>query len=253
MEPPAGSPAGGFSLLVTGWSNLEREKNMVRLVVLSHPFGDKCSLWPYFEDIKIERIHYHAKSGVYTQRITTTMHCTTHADSPAHVFEGGMYTDEIPLERYYGTGVVVDVGNPGKWGNITGDMLEKASPKIQRGDIVMVHTHMHAIYADTKEYFAYSPGLAKSAGEWFVERGVKAVGVDQQALDHPLSTAIGPHGPGPVLPRVNEEYKSTKESAAARSSRTTPTGNPSTTCSCGTASWASRTSVATSTTCSACA
>jgi kynurenine formamidase len=40
-----------------------------------------------------------------------------------------------------------------------------------------------------------------------VEKGVKAVGVDQQALDHPLATAIGPHGTGPLLPDVCEEYK----------------------------------------------
>jgi kynurenine formamidase len=41
-----------------------------------------------------------------------------------------------------------------------------------------------------------------------VERGVKCVGVDQQALDHPLGTAIGPHGPGgPLLPDVNREYE----------------------------------------------
>jgi kynurenine formamidase len=40
-----------------------------------------------------------------------------------------------------------------------------------------------------------------------VERKVKAVGVDHQALDHPLATAIGPHGTGPLLPDVCEEYK----------------------------------------------
>jgi kynurenine formamidase len=49
--------------------------------------------------------------------------------------------------------------------------------------------------------------LYKEAGEWFVKKGVKCVGVDQQALDHPLATAIGPHGPGPLRPDVCAEYK----------------------------------------------
>ncbi len=52
---------------------------------LSHPWGDKAPLWPYFPDVKIERFHYHAKSGVLSQQITTFMHCTTHTDAPAHV------------------------------------------------------------------------------------------------------------------------------------------------------------------------
>ena len=53
------------------------------LVDLSHPFGAGSPLWPYFEDVVIERKHYHAKSGVLSQKVTTVMHCTTHADSPA--------------------------------------------------------------------------------------------------------------------------------------------------------------------------
>jgi len=72
-----------------------------KLVDLSHPFGDKSPLWPYFEDVKIERVHYHAKSGVLSQKVSTVMHCTTHADSPAHVIEGTQFTHEIPLEKYY--------------------------------------------------------------------------------------------------------------------------------------------------------
>ncbi len=177
-----------------------------KLVDLSHKFGHNAPLWPYFSDVKIERIHYHAKSGVLSQLITTTMHCTTHADSPAHVFEGGKYTDEIPLDKYYGTGVIVDIPK-GKWGVITPEDLENARPKIEKDDIVIVHTGWYKKYADSTEYFCYSPGLYKEAGEWFVEKGVKCVGVDQQALDHPLATAIGPHGSGPLRPDICEEYK----------------------------------------------
>jgi kynurenine formamidase len=178
----------------------------VKLVDLSHPFGDKAPLWPYFADIKIERMHYHAKSGVLSQVITTTMHCTTHADSPAHVIEGALYTDEIPLDSYYGTGVIVDIPKK-KWEVITPEDLEKARPKIEKGDIVIVHTGWHRKYRDSCDYFCYSPGLYLEAGQWFVEKGVKAVGVDQQALDHPLATAIAPHGPGPLRPDICAEYK----------------------------------------------
>jgi kynurenine formamidase len=178
----------------------------VKLYDLSQPFGHNAPLWPYFPDVKIERFHYHAKSGVLSQQITTFMHCTTHADSPAHVIEGAPYTDEIPLDSYYGTGVVVDIPKD-KWEVIMPDDLEKAEPRIEKGDIVIIRTGWHRYYSDSRRYFAYSPGLYREAGEWFVEKQVKAVGVDQQALDHPLATAIGPHGTGPLLPDVCEEYK----------------------------------------------
>src|SRR5665648_844634 len=41
---------------------------------LSATFGHNAPLWPYFEDVKIERMHYHAKSGVLSPKITTGMH-----------------------------------------------------------------------------------------------------------------------------------------------------------------------------------
>lgn len=62
---------------------------------LSHPWGFQSPNWPYFQDVKIERIHYNAKSGVLSQRITTTMHSTTHIDAPAHVVEGTPFIDEV--------------------------------------------------------------------------------------------------------------------------------------------------------------
>ncbi|AMC63858.1 hypothetical protein RN09_2110 [Mycobacterium tuberculosis variant africanum] len=87
----------------------------------------------------------------------------------------------------------------------------KRYPDIRPGDIVVVNTGWHHKYADSAEYYAYSPGFDKKAGEWFAAKGVKAVGTDTQALDHPLATAIAPHGPaeaqGGLLPWAVREYE----------------------------------------------
>jgi len=80
---------------------------------LSHRFGYQSPNWPYFEDVKIERLHNMAKSGVLTQRITTVMHSGTHIDAPAHVVEGTPFMDEVPLPHFFGTGVVVSMSGAG--------------------------------------------------------------------------------------------------------------------------------------------
>ena len=92
---------------------------------LSHRFGYQSPNWPYFEDVKIERIHYMAKSGVLSQRITTSMHNTTHIDAPAHVVQGTPFIDEVPLPHFFGSGIVVSIPKK-KWEPITYDDLEKA-------------------------------------------------------------------------------------------------------------------------------
>ena len=53
-------------------SNLDNAMGL-EIYNLSHRFGYQSPNWPYFEDVKIERIHYMAKSGVLSQRITTSM------------------------------------------------------------------------------------------------------------------------------------------------------------------------------------
>jgi kynurenine formamidase len=147
-----------------------------------------------------------AKSGVLSQTITTTMHVTTHIDAPAHVVQGTPFIDEVPLPHFFGTGIVVSIPKK-KWEFITGDDLEKACGKaIRKGDVLIVNTGWHKVYEDG-DYFAYCPGFVPSAADWMIEKGVKVVGHDTQANDHPLATAIGPQRNGPLLPHLADEYR----------------------------------------------
>src|SRR5262249_30920000 len=105
-ELPLSVPHNGYSVqtAVLGWWQQNKMRSSVAKTIrgvtfeenennamglefynLSHRFGYQSPNWPYFEDVKIERIHYRAKSGVLSQRITTSMHNTTHIDAPAHV------------------------------------------------------------------------------------------------------------------------------------------------------------------------
>jgi len=179
------------------------------VIDLSHPFEPGVPLWPYFADIRVERFHYHAKSRVLSQVLTHTMHVSTHADSPVHVEEGYPHTGQMPLERYMGKGVVVSIPKK-KWEVITPEDLERAEPSIEKGDIVIINSGWHRYWGDNTKYFCFSPGLYKEAGEWFVKKGVKGVGVDMQALDHPLATKLAwrqGQGDTPVLPWLVEAYR----------------------------------------------
>ena len=191
---------------VTFEDNLDNAMGL-RFYNLSHRFGYQSPNWPYFEDVKIERIHYMAKSGVLSQRITTSMHNTTHIDAPAHVVSGTPFIDEVPLPQFFGSGLVVSIAKK-QWESITDDDLEKAAGKaIRPGDVLIVNTGWHHKYEDNEEYFALAPGFVPSAAHWMVKKGVKVVGHDTQANDHPLATAIGPHRNGPLLPHLADEYK----------------------------------------------
>ena len=159
------------------WPSSPKEAGL-KFYDLSHPWGHGVPAWPYFEDVKIERLHGMAKSRVLTQKITTVMHSGTHIDAPGHVVEGTPLLHEIPLQRVLrhrrrGVHPEEEVGGGHRRGP-----GEAPGPEIRPGDIVIVNTGWHHNYGDSAEYYAYSPGFYKEAGEWFVARGVKAVGTD---------------------------------------------------------------------------
>ena len=190
---------------------------------LSHPFFGDMPLWPYFSKPEIAPMHSMAKGGVVTQTIKCTMHTGTHADAPRHVmermFDGrrALYSHELPVDAYAGEAVCLDVRTP-DWQLTTAEELEDAvaragmKPEELEGMVVCVRTGMHLKFDDSKDYYHYSIGNGVEAGNWFVKHKVKCVAMDQQALDHPLHTAMGKNGPPQMnLPGasgkpITEEY-----------------------------------------------
>lgn len=180
----------------------------VEAVDLTNGWGVGAPLWPSQDDITIQRRAYHARNRVLSQAASNHgMHIATHTDAPIHVEEEYPTIDQMPIEHYFGKGVIVDIPKK-KWEVITAGDLEEAEPSIEQGDIVIVHTGWHRFFADSVKYYIYGPGFYKEAGEWFVKRRVKAVGYDLQSADHPLGSKMA-QPPNPLMPWLSDEYKKT--------------------------------------------
>ena len=173
---------------------------------LSHPWGMYTPIFPGYEEIKLERLTYHAKHGVMTHKISTIFHTSTHVNAPIHLLPGKEAVGDLALDRFFGTGVVVSIPKK-KWELVEPEDLEKAKPEIRAGDIVLINTGWHRRYSDSQEYFGHAPGLSKKAAQWLVKKKVKLVGVDTACVDHPLATSLGPHRNGPQIKYLLPEYK----------------------------------------------
>ena len=82
------------------------------LVDLSHSYGADTIFWPTAEKF---RLHKDAEgvtpAGYYyaSNSFATSEHGGTHLDAPVHFAQGHQSVDQIPLERFFGPAVVVDV------------------------------------------------------------------------------------------------------------------------------------------------
>ena len=76
---------------------------------LSHEWGHYTPAFPGYADIQIHRVATIAKQGVLTQHVVTSMHHGTHLNAPIHLAQRGAGVGELPLDAFFGTGVVLDV------------------------------------------------------------------------------------------------------------------------------------------------
>jgi len=115
-------------------------------------------------------------------------HVGTHIDGPTHHVHGGTDFDEVPLDSFFGTGVVVDFRYMKKWDVVTAKDLENAKPKIEPGDIVLMNTGWQR-YWRVNDYIYYNhyPGMYTEAGEWLADHKAKMVGGTWGATDHCLA------------------------------------------------------------------
>jgi kynurenine formamidase len=121
-------------------------------------------------------------------------HNSTHVDAPWHynstvAGERAQTIDELPLEWFFGPGVVLDMTAKADGDPITEDdaqaALAAAGHELKARDIVLVRTGRDAFYGQP-DYMARGPGVTFGATKWFYEHGVRVMGIDAWGWDAPL-------------------------------------------------------------------
>jgi kynurenine formamidase len=127
----------------------------------------------------------HEVHGFRSNLLVLIEHTGTHVDSPAHFIEEGAFIDEVPLDRFYGRAVTVDLHNLAANNKaFTVDEIEKSILENRAAideAIVLLRTGWEEKWS-TDDY-QRNPGLSKEAAEYIVRRKVKAVGIDAPSID----------------------------------------------------------------------
>ena len=105
----------------------------------------------------------------------------THVDAPYHFDDGAPKLDELPLERFVGTGVVVDARAAGARGRIGWEYFRPHEAALVPGAIVLLHTGWSAHYG-TAAYFE-NPFLDADACVHLIALGIRTIGIDALNID----------------------------------------------------------------------
>jgi kynurenine formamidase len=121
-------------------------------------------------------------------------HNSTHVDAPWHYNstirgERAQTIEELPLEWFFGPGVVLDMTAKEDGDAMTAaeadQELDRIGHELAAGDIVLVRTGRDAFY-EQPDYIARGPGVTAEATRWLFDRGVRVMGIDAWGWDRPL-------------------------------------------------------------------
>ena len=205
-------------LLVVGCGRADAPSDILsrtRIVDLSHDLGADTIMWPTEKPFSLTVEHAGVAPGGYyyaANRFETAEHGGTHLDAPLHFNAKGQSADQIPVERFLGPGVVVDVrsaaaADPDHLASVAElEAWEAKHGTIPDGAIVLFHTGWSERWKDRTRYLGtdvqgaeavpqlHFPGIDPEAARWLAEkRRVAAVGIDTASIDRGQSTDFQTH------------------------------------------------------------
>lgn len=175
-----------------------------KLLDMTYSFSQQTLHWPTAKPFRLEKVNEgRTAQGFWysSYNYSGSEHVGTHLDAPFHFAEGKWTTEQIPLGRTVGAGVVIDVRRKAEADRDYRLQVEdvraweKTHGRIPKGAIVLMYSGWGKYWGDRKRYLGtdqpgdtenlHFPGFSKEAAEFLTaQRGVKAVGIDTPSIDH---------------------------------------------------------------------
>jgi kynurenine formamidase len=161
-----------------------------RIRYQDHRFG-RLAMWRLFG---VTKKYLATGLGWAHEILHISTHGTTHVDAPWHYgprCEGkpARTIDEMPLDTFYGPGVVIDIRHvpPEQAAEIehVETALQDIRHQLSPGEIVLMRTDNDRLVG-SRDYFATGPGVSADATRWLIDQGIRLMGIDSWGWDAPL-------------------------------------------------------------------
>ena len=153
----------------------------MEVIDLTHTIHDDIQVYPGDPRPSISRGLTHEKDYCHVDLLRLGSHTGTHIDAPYHFLKGGLRIDEIPVQRFVGDGVLIDVSAKSDRDLIQPGDVEPYEDEIAQGDFVIFRTGRDK-YFGTPKYYLH-PYLSAEGVRILVRMGVSLVGVDALNVD----------------------------------------------------------------------
>ena len=150
--------------------------------------GERISVVPGLVGVEVEPIQTHASHARSNQKLCLATHIGTHVDAPYHFVDGATTIENMPLEKYAGLALLLDLRAVAK-GQSALSVLELeaagASPQSVKDKIVVLFTGWAESESGGPRFYGHGPYLSTEGAAFLAECEANAVAVDFPIDKHP--------------------------------------------------------------------
>ena len=168
---------------------------MADLIDLTLTLGsDRISLVPGLVGVETESIQTHETHARSNQKLCLATHVGTHVDAPFHFVDGATTVENMPLEKYAGPAILLDLRSVSKGQEplTISEITEAgANPESVKDQIVVLFTGWAEAESGGPRFYGHGPYLGTDTAGYLADCGANAVAVDfpiDKHPDTPLST-----------------------------------------------------------------
>lgn len=132
----------------------------------------------------VDRVNTPDPISLRITHMNLPVHIGTHVDAAAHFMPNGRVIDQYDLSHFVGEGVVLEILREGPTA-IGVEDLESATPSVQDGDIVFIHTGYAERFGVEDIHASGHPYITVEAAEWLISKKVRLFGMDVFTPDLP--------------------------------------------------------------------
>ncbi|KAF8525983.1 putative cyclase [Hysterangium stoloniferum] len=132
------------------------------------------------------------KDGFNVMAISMGTHTGTHVDAPSHSIKDGASITQVDLSLFQGSALVIDVRGKRPREKITWDDLKPQMSRMQKGQIVILHTGW-SMYWQSPKYIDH-PFLDRSAAEGLMNAGARTIAMDCMSPDETVHEGMESSG-----------------------------------------------------------
>lgn len=150
---------------------------MGKIIDLSHMINDDMPVHPYDDKVKLYQDKYLKKDGYNNFKLEIGMHVGTHIDTAMHLTDSKIYLSEMPINRFVGSGCLLDVRDERTIG-----FKQEYMDIVKENGIVILFTN-HCSKYGTDEYYKGYPVVSDDLTDFFIDRKIKMLGMDLPSPD----------------------------------------------------------------------